>query len=158
MSNNEGSGTPKRLLVATDLTPACDRALDRALQLARAWGAELHVLHVIPRNVDMSPRERLWDAPWIARADPTEAVKGAILRDLVKSPADPDVAVHVAAGSASEAILDTVAEQGCDLIVIGTSRDISLRRSVSGHLQFLVGESTKSPWMHQWVNHHQQIR
>ena len=132
MSNNQRSGTPKRLLVATDLTPACDRALDRGLQLARAWGAELHVLHVIPRTGDISPREWLLDAPWVARADPAEAVKKAILRDLGQSSRDPAVTIHVAVGSAGEAIMDIVAEHGCDLIITGTSRNISLRRLVLG--------------------------
>ncbi|MFM9849704.1 MAG: universal stress protein [Hyphomicrobiaceae bacterium] len=37
----------KKLLLATDVRPACDRALDRAVQLAQMWRSHLTVLHVI---------------------------------------------------------------------------------------------------------------
>lgn len=35
------------LLLATDLSSRCDRASDRAAQLAQAWSAKLLVLHAI---------------------------------------------------------------------------------------------------------------
>lgn len=38
---------PKRIMLATDLTPAGDRAFDRAVQLAEQWHADLIVCHVI---------------------------------------------------------------------------------------------------------------
>ena len=38
---------PRRVMLATDLTPACDRAFDRAVQLAQEWDAELIICHVI---------------------------------------------------------------------------------------------------------------
>ena len=38
---------PRNIMLATDLTPAADRAFDRALQLAVQWGAEFTVCHVI---------------------------------------------------------------------------------------------------------------
>ena len=38
---------PRSLLLATDLSCRCDRALDRAVMLASAWGARLQVLHVL---------------------------------------------------------------------------------------------------------------
>jgi nucleotide-binding universal stress UspA family protein len=47
MSKTSDGGVPKRLLLATDLTPACDRAFDRAVQLAAAWKADLTVCHVV---------------------------------------------------------------------------------------------------------------
>lgn len=39
--------TIKRILLATDLTPASDRALERAVRLAHDHGAELTVLYAI---------------------------------------------------------------------------------------------------------------
>ena len=41
------SRKPRSILLATDLTPACDRAFDRAVQLAAEWDAELIACHVI---------------------------------------------------------------------------------------------------------------
>jgi len=41
------SPLPRRLLLATDLSPRCDRALDRVAQLCHQWQAELEVLSVL---------------------------------------------------------------------------------------------------------------
>jgi hypothetical protein len=38
---------PKSIMLATDLTPAGDRALDRAVQLSVQWDAPLTVCHVV---------------------------------------------------------------------------------------------------------------
>jgi hypothetical protein len=35
------NGPPRRIILATDLSARCDRALDRAAALASAWQAEL---------------------------------------------------------------------------------------------------------------------
>lgn len=43
---------PKKLLLATDLTPTCDRAFDRAIQLASAWQAKLTICHVIESSAE----------------------------------------------------------------------------------------------------------
>ena len=40
---------PASLLLATDLTPRSDRALERSAQLANEWQAELTALHVLER-------------------------------------------------------------------------------------------------------------
>jgi nucleotide-binding universal stress UspA family protein len=41
------SATPKQVLLATDLSARCDRALDRAVQLTEAWQAELTAVNVL---------------------------------------------------------------------------------------------------------------
>lgn len=38
--------TPKALLFAHDLSPAGDRGLRRAIEYARSWGCDLHIVHV----------------------------------------------------------------------------------------------------------------
>ena len=43
----QGESVPKRLLLATDLSARCDRALDRAAQLAEAWQAEIVAVNVL---------------------------------------------------------------------------------------------------------------
>ena len=47
MAASSSTEMPSDILLATDLTPACDRALDRAVQLAKAWDAALTVCHVV---------------------------------------------------------------------------------------------------------------
>ena len=39
----------KKILMATDLSPRCDRAFQRAVALAEQFGAELRVLHVVQK-------------------------------------------------------------------------------------------------------------
>lgn len=54
------NGPPMRILLATDLSARCDRALDRAAQLAAEWGAELIALKVVesPQLLESRPVER----------------------------------------------------------------------------------------------------
>src|SRR3546814_17707224 len=40
---------PRRILMATDLTARCDRALDRAVPLSTQSPVPLHVVHTPPR-------------------------------------------------------------------------------------------------------------
>ncbi len=37
MTTTRTAGKPRNILLATDLTPASDRAFDRAIQLAAEW-------------------------------------------------------------------------------------------------------------------------
>ena len=55
------SRKPRSILLATDLTPVCDRAFDRAVQLAAEWDAELIACHVI-KAISLRPGdlERRW--------------------------------------------------------------------------------------------------
>jgi len=40
-------GPPKAILLATDLSARCDRALDRAALLASEWQAQLIIVHAL---------------------------------------------------------------------------------------------------------------
>ena len=42
----------RNILVATDFSPCSDQAVRAALALARHFGAELHLLHVVPRAAE----------------------------------------------------------------------------------------------------------
>ncbi|MDP2247560.1 MAG: universal stress protein, partial [Nitrosomonadales bacterium] len=46
-SKTTADNVPKRLLLATDMSARCDRALDRAAQLATEWHAELLALNIL---------------------------------------------------------------------------------------------------------------
>lgn len=47
MATTWAAGKPQNIMLATDLTPASDRAFDRAVQLAAEWDAMLTVCHVV---------------------------------------------------------------------------------------------------------------
>ncbi|TWI08204.1 universal stress protein [Aerolutibacter ruishenii] len=115
------SAPPRRILLATDLTSACDRALDRAVALARHWDAALHLLHVvevpppaIPLGVDADHYlQRFPDAK-------DEALR-RLHRDVL--PVALGAAVHIEQGTTpSAAILEVVERERCDLLVLGEPR------------------------------------
>lgn len=94
------------VMVATDLSPRCDRAVDRAAQLARHWGAVLQVVHVISekaaKQADSAP-----DAS-----------------DVRNTFADPmlDAEILLPAGPAPTTIAATAQVSGADLLVVGVAR------------------------------------
>jgi hypothetical protein len=47
---------PSRLLLASDMSARCDRALDRAGWLAKEWGAQLIVVHALEIRSTLSWR------------------------------------------------------------------------------------------------------
>lgn len=96
----------KPVLVATDLSARTDRAVDRATQLARAWGVRLMVLHAI------EPDSRLHARPELAN----EA-----MREVLPDPAA-DVDIVPALDLAPTAIVEAAKSGGCGLIVTGVAR------------------------------------
>lgn len=115
---------PRAILLATDLSSRCDRALDRAMFLARQWGARLVVLTVVEpdasRRADASSAHRRMSA------------YNQIRRDIVSSDADLPVEVVVREGEISEKIREVAAENRCSLIITGTARNELFGRIVLG--------------------------
>jgi nucleotide-binding universal stress UspA family protein len=120
---------PKRILLATDLSCRCDRALDRAVQLARQWKAELVVLTVIEPS--SAPSRRPSDAPsWRRAPDARERARRHLTRDAVAS--DVSMSLHIEEGDVLQAVLRVADAQQCDLIVTGIARDEWLGRLLLG--------------------------
>ncbi|MBX3262375.1 MAG: universal stress protein [Labilithrix sp.] len=110
---------PERILFATDLSYRCDRALDRTVSLAREWTSRLIVLHALEAPSPVT------DAPsWRRPHDPRRAAERRI-RDDVDGSGAPDVEIDVLVerGEPAPLILDAAARLGCELIVVGVSRD-----------------------------------
>ncbi len=126
--------SPKHIALATDLSHRCDRALDRALLLARAWQAELTAVHALTSYADAASfgrpdDERSWPRP----GDEKRAARDRISRDLVKDRPDMDIAVYVETGSPDEVTLSAARETGADLIVTGVARDSLFSRLLLGN-------------------------
>lgn len=129
---------PQRILLATDLGARSDRALDRAAQLARQWNAALIVVHALERAPDIANWSRYDDAPsWRRPPDPAVAIERQIRRDL-RDPVS-DLKIYIEEGEPHQVVLDIVARERCDLIVLGTARDETLGRVALGaNVQQLV--------------------
>ena len=110
---------PTAILIATDLSARCDRALDRAVLLADAWQARLVVLHVIE---DTTALEAMLDpTPASVTQDPIAAARRELIRDI-GAVADTATLV-IERGRPADAIIRVAAREGCDLIVLGIARD-----------------------------------
>src|SRR3546814_620806 len=124
---------PRRMALATDLSHRCDRALDRALLVARAWQAVLTVIHALAPPETMTLFGSLRDLPsWRRPPDPVRKARDRIYRDLVREDPHVDIAVHVETGSPAEVVLEAARESHAELIVTGVARDELLARMFLG--------------------------
>ncbi|MBY8823462.1 universal stress protein [Sphingomonas colocasiae] len=110
---------PRTLLLATDLSCRCDRALDRAVGLARAWGARLIAATVI----EPDPGE------FMERDRPTRMTKAERARRTLESylgDTDLPVEIMVATGEPAAELLSISESRGCDFLVTGIARNDTL--------------------------------
>ena len=61
MTNEGASAVPSKVLVATDLSARSDRAVERAVILAKQTGAALTILHVVDADLPSRITDRLRD-------------------------------------------------------------------------------------------------
>src|SRR6185437_13827013 len=101
------TSAPRKIVLATDLTPAGDRAFDRAVELAREWDAELVVLHVVE-----SSAARPWDIDWRMRNAETEMDR------LVRSARQAcKIVRHTVIGDPADRTLMHARDIGCDCLI-----------------------------------------
>ena len=108
--------TGTSVLVATDLSPRCDRAVDRAAMLASEWNTRLKVVHVL----DEAPKGK-------TGAQLTEDT----VRATLPSPSTP-ADILLPTGSPPVTIAAIAEEQGSGVIVTGVARFNDLRDYVLG--------------------------
>lgn len=130
MTNDQTStAIPKRLMLATDLSARCDRALDRAGLLAERWGAALVAVNVL--DVANTPDQIL---AWAGRASERE-MREIALHELrrntqgVKAP----ITLRVERGDEPADVLCNVADEvQADLVVSSVARSEVLGRFLLG--------------------------
>ena len=123
------SAFPQKLLLATDLSARCDRALDRAALLVEEWGARLTVVHALEKALDPSiPRRH--EPSWRREPDRRYAVaKRQIQQDMNNRDMPFDLVIEE--GEPSDVVLRISEDLGCDFFVTGTARE-SLGRIILG--------------------------
>jgi Universal stress protein UspA and related nucleotide-binding proteins len=120
---------PRTILLATDLSARCDRALDRAAGLAARWQAKLVAATIVEPAVDqgiaaLQPR-------WRRASDPVRVAERRLLEDAA------DTSVHVSVvveeGDPADRIAAIAERYHADLIVTGLARDEALGRFALGN-------------------------
>ncbi|HRN60533.1 MAG TPA: universal stress protein [Chiayiivirga sp.] len=132
MSTAAPNPIPSTILLATDLSARCDRALDRAVQLARQWQARLVAVTVVDPGTLSETRVRAAPPPSWGGDDDGPAAR--TLRQLRRDAAatDVDIVVRVEEGRVNETLARVAVEEGAGLIVTGIARSESLGRTVLG--------------------------
>lgn len=132
MSTAAPNPIPGTILLATDLSARCDRALDRAVQLARQWQARLVAVTVVDPGTLSETRVRAAPPPSWGGDDDGPAAR--TLRQLRRDAAatDVDIVVRVEEGRVNETLARVAVEEGAGLIVTGIARSESLGRTVLG--------------------------
>ncbi|WP_125076591.1 universal stress protein [Pseudoxanthomonas sp. SGT-18] len=129
---NEAIGRPRSILLASDLDARSDRALDRALQLARAWDARLVVANVVDANAVEAHAMLVRDPPdWYRGSDPVHAAEKQLRDDAAARGVDVTLRVEQG-GRVAERLLEVAREEGCGLVVTGVARLEPLGRLVLG--------------------------
>jgi nucleotide-binding universal stress UspA family protein len=133
---------PSRILLATDLSAGCDRALDRAARLAGEWQVPLLIVHAMPRDVGESWPSTDDTPSWRQPPDTVAAIERQIRLDLGH---DVDqLAVHAAEGKPADVILDVAKRDGGDLIVLGASHGRSGHSVLGRTAEALIRRSPAS--------------
>ena len=111
MPKSKSTTKPRNILLATDLTAAGDRAFDRAVQLAKEWGASLTICHVVEsssvRPIGIERRIRNIEA------DMAELEKRA--RATLKQA----VSRHIVIGDATDRVIEHAQAIKSDFVVTG---------------------------------------
>ena len=114
----------KNIVAAVDFSNATPGVLDTASQLAKAFGAALHVLHVVEPEPSytaygFTPDE--FPAIHLFQEEARKRATARLQEALGKVTGDvPGATVHLAEGSPMHAILDYVQKIGADLVIVGS--------------------------------------
>jgi nucleotide-binding universal stress UspA family protein len=138
--------TVRQILCASDLSPASEPAWVMAQRLGRLFGADVLLLHVIP-PVPM-PMEgylppRMYQELVTGAHAQAEASLAAVAAGVAGPP--PKVRSRVVEGSPAARIVDVAAEEGADLIVVGTHGRTGLDRVFLGSVADRVLRTARCP-------------
>jgi nucleotide-binding universal stress UspA family protein len=118
---------PAHIVLATDFTARCDRAQDRAVQLAIRWNASLTAVHAL---TDLS----LTDDRAVRDAYRNAAQRNAAtLREELACLDGLRSSVIVEEGAVEQVVLDAVQRERAELIVTGIARSGPLAQVFVGN-------------------------
>ncbi len=156
--------TLRKILLATDLSARCDRALERAVAIAADRQADLIVLHAFQEFNEANLRYDVDLAPsWRAPPDAVEMAKYRIRQGLQADVGDilEHATILIEEGEPADVIERASASQGVDLVVTGiareapfASRPVILGRTVERLLRrvsvpiLIVRNRARAPYRH----------
>jgi len=133
-----------RVLIPTDGSTASEDAIERAIDLAKQYGATLHALYVIDSGAYSSLEVAADAVADELRSEGTEAVEA-----IAERAADAGVAAETAieTGVVHQSIVDYVDREDIDLIVMGTHGRTGVDRFLLGSVAEKVVRTADAPVM-----------
>lgn len=117
---DEVSITPSKILVPVDFSPSSHQALEAASGLARKFGAELYLLHVIPEFAGVALPETVTQESLVEAERKTANERFAVSKaSLAERGIKCSVSVEVG-GDVAGTILDAIERENADLVVFTT--------------------------------------
>jgi nucleotide-binding universal stress UspA family protein len=134
----------KKILCPTDFSDASKKAIEVAVPLAEKFGAEIHLLHVVPPMPHLEPSVTAhFDVPEYERLLSADAKKN--LSALAKSIGNVKTHEILSHGNPAEEILRAADEKKIDLIVIATAGHTGWERAVFGSVAEKVVRRASCP-------------
>jgi len=122
----------RSIVVAVDFSESSDSAFATAMELAKQYGAKLHVVHAFAYPVDLvSPYEVSLPVDFLDAARDEAKQKLEATAEKARGE-NVDVEWHIEEGASAAAIVKVAAETGADLIVMGTRGHTGLKHVVLG--------------------------
>ena len=110
---------PKKILVAVDLSDEAKQVLQRGMELAEFYHADLHLIHVIEPVALNSPYELSPSLPNNMQSILKQRAENYLAR-LAEDLKIKDAPRTVGIGSVKSQLFQVAKDQGIDLIVVGT--------------------------------------
>ncbi len=138
----------KSLLVATDLSPRSDRALNRALALSDESKAQLVVLHVVDEELPSSVADRIKEEAEAAIDDQLNTYpvlkRDNIIRKIVFGSGFKDILKEAEQIEAGLIVMGTHRDRALGTIFLGTTVERVIRRG--NHPVLVVKDRMKGPY------------
>ena len=140
----------KRILVPTDFSAPSDAALDYARAVALRFGASIHLLHVLEDPPLGGP---LGSEVFVAESSEARTSRFKDARDRLSHRVTPHerhkhrLTTEILLGSVAPTIVDYAADNGFDLIVMGTQGRTGIARVMTGSVTERVVRTAVCPVM-----------
>jgi universal stress protein A len=135
--------TFKRILVAVDAEPNAARAVDLAIDLARALGAEIAFIHAIDPGPGYTPESGVPAATAIKLAE--EDGKRLLAAFRLRAAVEPPPLEFIPVGKPATEIVKAAREWPADVIVIGSHGRMGVKRAFLGSVAEAVTRHAPCP-------------